>query len=53
MGRFQTGNEFLSRVPQVSVLGHTWYIILNNVYINDLDNNITSKVLTFADNISA
>ena len=35
----------LSGVPQRSVLGHLSFLIL---YINDLDDNITSNVLKFA-----
>jgi len=47
MGRFQNVNKFLSEVPQGTVLGPILFLI----YINDLDDDVTSKVLKFADDI--
>ena len=45
MERFQTAKSILSSVPQGSVLEPLLFLI----YINDLDDNITSNVLKFAD----
>ena len=48
MGRFQTGKSVLNGVPAgISI----WtYFILNIYSSNDLDDDITSKVLKFAHN---
>ena len=46
MGRFQTGNQFCVEYRRISI---GTYLILNVSFINDLDEDITSKVLTFAD----
>ena len=44
-GDVSNWKSVLSGVPQGSVLGHLLFLI----YINDLDDNITSNVLKFAD----
>ena len=45
MGRFQTGNLFEWCTRRISI--RTFLIL--NIYINDLDDNISSNVLTFVD----
>ena len=44
-GEVSNWKSVLSEVPQRSVLRHLLFLI----YINDLDDNITSNVLKFAD----
>ena len=47
-GEVSNWKSVLSGVPQGSVLGPIVFLI----YINDLDDDITSKVLKFADDTS-
>jgi len=46
-GNMSEWSEVISGVPQGSVLGP----ILFNVYVNDIDDNLRSKILKFADDV--
>ena len=49
MGEVSNWKSVLSGVPKGSVLG----LLLFLIYIDDLDDNITSNVLKFADDTNA
>ena len=48
-GEVSSWKSVLSGVPQGSVLGPTVILVL--VYINDLEEGVTGKILKFADDV--